>query len=147
MQDSHRTLRCRGEDTKAHTKIGNRRLPSPWRSPGLYSGSTTLPCSSGLLGRPRPFGGRPLGRGGAAQPAALAGRGAIFFRPASGAALLSTVRLLVYGRPGSSLGFLLRNAAMFVALLDMFGLTLLLVGIAGLVSARHGGLHRLNPKA
>src|SRR5215475_11574589 len=44
---------------------------------------------------------------------------------------------LVDGRPGPPFGFAARNAARLVALFDVFGPALLLVGVARLVAARH----------
>jgi hypothetical protein len=49
--------------------------------------------------------------------------------------------LLVYGRPGAALCFLLGNPAVLVTLLDMFSLTLLFVGVTRLVTSGHDGLH------
>ena len=53
----------------------------------------------------------------------------IFLSAATRAALLPAVGLLVYGRPGAPLGFLLRDATVFIAFLDMLSLSLLLVGV------------------
>ena len=56
---------------------------------------------------------------------------------APGAALLAAAVLLVDGRPGPRLGFVLGDAPLLVALLDVLGLALLLVGVRRLVAARH----------
>jgi hypothetical protein len=70
----------------------------------------------------------------------------VFFGAPSGPALLSAVGLLVHGRPSASLGFLLGNASMFVAFLDVFGLAFLFFGVARFVATRHRDLHQLNPE-
>jgi hypothetical protein len=59
--------------------------------------------------------------------------------PTSGAGDFTATRFLVYGGPGASLCLFLPEATILVALLDMLSLTFLLVGIAALVSAWHGG--------
>ncbi len=59
-------------------------------------------------------------------------RGVVFRLPSAGATFLSAMGFLVNGSPCSTLGFIFRNTALLVALLDMFGHSLLLVGIAGL---------------
>src|SRR5690606_13465543 len=56
---------------------------------------------------------------------------------ASGARLVAAAGLLVDGGPGAGLRDLLGSAAFFVAFGDVFGLALLLVGIAALVALRH----------
>lgn len=56
----------------------------------------------------------------------------------AGSGLLATTAFLVNGGPGAALGLLLGNATVFVALLDVVSLALLLVGIGGLVTLRHG---------
>jgi hypothetical protein len=58
----------------------------------------------------------------------------VFFGPAAGAALLPAMGFFVHGRPGASFGLLLRNAAVFIALLDVFGLAFLFVGVTGLIA-------------
>src|SRR5882757_2690029 len=93
---------------------------------GNLSGRAPLSCLRGLFGRLRPFGSGPLGGRNAAQPAAFPRRRMVFFGPAAGAALLPAVRFLVHGRPSAPFGLLLRNAAVFVAFLDVLGLALLL---------------------
>src|ERR1700759_5303918 len=65
----------------------------------------------------------------------------VFFGPAAGAALLPAVRFLVHGRPSAPFRLPFRNAAVFVAFLDVLGLALLLAGVAGFVAAGHGALH------
>jgi hypothetical protein len=61
----------------------------------------------------------------------------------AGTGLLAAVGFLVDGRPGAALSFILGRATLFVAFLDVFGHTLLFVGIAGLISAWHETLHQL----
>src|ERR1700756_4520988 len=62
----------------------------------------------------------------------------VFFRPATGAALVPAVGFFVHSRPGAPFGLLLRNAAVLVAFLDVLGLALLLLSVTGLVAAGHG---------
>src|SRR3569623_939955 len=76
----------------------------------------------------------------AAVAATLARRGMVFLVAAARAGLLAAAALLVDRRPGAALGLLLRDAAVLIALLDMLGLALLLVGVAAHVAARHGTL-------
>src|ERR1700722_13294942 len=52
--------------------------------------------------------------------------------------LLSAVGSFVHRRPGAALGFSLGLSSFFVTFLDVFRLTLLLVGVFGLVSSWHG---------
>jgi len=61
----------------------------------------------------------------------------IFLSAATRAALLPTVGFFVHGCPGAPFGFLLRNPAVLIAFLDMLSLSLLLVGVTGLVATRH----------
>src|SRR3954451_11430728 len=82
---------------------------------------------------------RPTRRGGAAEAATFTGRRMVLRLAAAGAALLATMGFLVDRRPGPAFRLLARDAARFVAFLDMLGLPLLLAGIARLVAARHGG--------
>jgi hypothetical protein len=110
---------------------------------GNLSGGAPLSSLRGLFGRLRPFSRGTLGRCSAAQTAAFLRRRMVFFGPAAGAALLPAVRFLVHGRPSAPFGLLLRNAAVFVAFLDVLGLALLLAGVTGFVAAGHGVLHRL----
>src|SRR3954447_19018811 len=56
----------------------------------------------------------------------------------AGAALLAAVGFLVDGRPGAPLSFVFGHASAFITLFDMFGLTLLFVGVTGLVATGHG---------
>src|SRR5690606_19815496 len=51
---------------------------------------------------------------------------------------LAAAGFLVHRGPGAALRFLAADAAILVAFFDMFGLALLLVGIAALVASRHG---------
>src|SRR5436190_22318147 len=94
------------------------------RARGLFGGCGTLR-------------GGPAGSGFAAQMAALPGGRVIFGPAASGATLLAAVGFLVDGGPGSALGFILGDAALFVTFLDMFGHSLLLAGITRFVSTGH----------
>jgi hypothetical protein len=50
------------------------------------------------------------------------------------------VGFLVDGCPGAAFGLALRNAALLISFLDIHGLALLLVGVAGLVAAGHDAL-------
>src|SRR5262249_43776554 len=86
----------------------------------------------------RTRGSRPAGGCTTPQPAALMRRGRISGLTDTGAALLAAVILLVDGGPGAALRLLFGNATLFVAFLNVLGLTLLLVGIAGFVAPRHG---------
>jgi hypothetical protein len=47
------------------------------------------------------------------------------------------VVLLVDGRPGSPLGFILGYATPLITFFDVLGLALLLIGVTGLVTAWH----------
>jgi hypothetical protein len=51
--------------------------------------------------------------------------------------LLAAVGFFVHGRPRPALGLVVRDTATFIAILDVFGLTFLFVGIARLISAWH----------
>src|SRR4051812_19906705 len=64
----------------------------------------------------------------------------VFRLTASRATLLSAMRLLVHGRPGTALRFALRYTPPFITVFDMFGLTLLLVGVTGFITSRHDHL-------
>jgi hypothetical protein len=75
-----------------------------------------------------------------ADPAAALGGYVGVGNAAAGAAFVAAAGFLVDGGPGAPLGFLPADAAAFVALLDVFGLAFLLVGIAGFVAARHDRL-------
>ena len=103
----------------------------------LLSCCTALATPRGLFGRSRPFGGRPLGRGLAAKPATLARWRVVFLLAPAGAVLLAAVSFLIDGRPGAPFRFAYGHAPTLITLFDMFGLTLLLVGIAGLVATGH----------
>src|SRR2546430_1663307 len=83
-----------------------------------------MPPSCGRIWR------RPAGRCFAAELSALAGRGVILFGTSSRPALLAAVSLLVHSRPGAALCFVLGNATLLVAFLDMLGHPLLLAGVA-----------------
>lgn len=56
---------------------------------------------------------------------------------AAGTGFVAAAAFLVDSRPGTPFGFLLGDAAILVALLDMLGLAFLLVGIVGFVTFRH----------
>ena len=61
----------------------------------------------------------------------------VFCLAAAAATLLAAAGLLVHGSPCTALGFALGNAAMLIPLLDMLGLSFLLVRISGFVTAWH----------
>src|SRR5208282_4475628 len=73
----------------------------------------------------------------ASEPSALARGGMAFGLVAPRPALLAAAALLVDGRPGPPFCFFLGNAPRFVALGNMIGLALLLVGVFGFISTRH----------
>src|SRR6266566_6235500 len=128
-------------------------MPPRWRK-GLFPlprggplGRLPLAGRGGLLGRTGSLRGRPargcLAAARAADPAATF-RGYVGVgNTAARAALVAAAGLLVDRRPGTPLGFLLGDAAILLALFDMFGLALLLVGVAGFVAARHDHLPRM----
>src|SRR6266436_1996847 len=159
-------LREAGATIPSTTKIsgyGSRR--SPGRRSRVVSQSAV--CSEQLspargLARSRPFRGiflagrgrllrgarsrrgrppcRCLAAARSADPAA-AFRGHVGVgNAAAGAALVAAAGLLVDGCPCAPLGFLLADAAFLVPFLDVFGLALLLVAVAGFIAARHGCL-------
>ena len=66
------------------------------------------------------------------------GRVAGALAAAGAAGLLAAAVVLVDGCPGPALGLLLGHAALLVAFGDVIGLAFLLVGVFGLVAARHG---------
>src|SRR3954468_2901203 len=96
--------------------------------------------ASSLFGGCGALSGGPAGCGFAAQMATLPGGRVVFSLAASGATLLTAVGFLVHGGPGSALGFILGDAALFVTFLDMFGHSLLLAGVTRFVSTGHGNL-------
>src|SRR5207253_502235 len=98
--------------------------------PGL---AVALPGGGRLLGRSRPFGGRAGGRCSTALRATLLARGMGNSLAAAAARLLAAPGLLVHGGPGAALGLAFIRAPRLVALGDVLGLTLLLVGILRLV--------------
>jgi succinate dehydrogenase hydrophobic anchor subunit len=61
----------------------------------------------------------------------------IFRFASAGPALLPAVGLLVHRRPGSAFRLFVRNTAVLVAFLDVFGLALFLARVTEFVSARH----------
>src|SRR5690606_35094004 len=97
-----------------------------------------LAGGSGLFGRGGPFGGGTAGRGFAAFLATLAGGRITGLVATAGAGFVATAIVLVDRGPGATLGFIGRDAPLFIALLDMLGLALLLVGIGGFVTLGHG---------
>jgi hypothetical protein len=60
------------------------------------------------------------------------------FSTAGASGFLSAGVVLVHRGPGSTFGFLFWHAFGFIILLDVLGFPLLLVGIFGFVSSRHG---------
>src|SRR5262245_65787942 len=96
-----------------------------------------LPRASRLLRRGRPRRSRPIGRGRAAEAAALAAGGVRFLLAPSAARLLPAAGLLVDGGPGPPLRLPGGDAALLVPLGDVLGLALLLAGVGGLVSTWH----------
>src|SRR6476659_1514175 len=97
-----------------------------------------LPRGGALPGRARAGRGRTRGRGPTTLLAAFLRRLLARLLAASGAALLpAAARDGVLGGPGPALGFLLRHAALLVALLDMLLLPLLLGRVLALVTAGH----------
>ncbi|MBR0806818.1 hypothetical protein JQ636_25035 [Bradyrhizobium japonicum] len=64
----------------------------------------------------------------------------IFRLAAPRTTFLTAVSFFIDRGPGAPFGFLARYSAVLIAFLDMFGLTLLLVGITGLVATGHGAL-------
>src|SRR5689334_10680856 len=84
----------------------------------------------GFLGRCRAVRRRAMGRGlTAALAARVRSRMAGLLAPAGPAGLLAAAIVLVHGRPGPALGFLLGDATLLIALGDVIGLALLLVGV------------------
>jgi hypothetical protein len=69
--------------------------------------------------------------------AALAHWRMVFALAAAGAAFLTAVANLVYGRPGAALGFVIGNATFFVAFLYVFGHSFLLVRVFIFVASWH----------
>src|SRR5690606_26285510 len=69
---------------------------------------------------------------------AAAARGFVVLRlSATGAGLLAAVGLAVHGGPGAAFRLALGDAALLVAFLDVFGLSLLLVRVGRLVATWH----------
>jgi hypothetical protein len=65
----------------------------------------------------------------------------VFGLTSAGAALLPAVSFLNYGGPSSALCFVLGDATLLVAFLDVLGHPLLLVGVTRFISTGHGNLH------
>jgi hypothetical protein len=61
----------------------------------------------------------------------------IFRLASAGTGLLSAAGFFVHGRPRPALGLVLRDTAILIAILNMFGLTFLFVGVTRLISAWH----------
>ena len=68
---------------------------------------------------------------------AFTGAGCARFLAPARAAFFAALVFLVDGRPGAALRFLLRDATLFVALLDMLRLPLLFARVTGLISSWH----------
>src|SRR6185503_7459991 len=84
----------------------------------------------GFLGGAGAGGGGAVGGGFAPELAALVGGGVVGGLAAAAApGVLAALVVLVDGGPGPALGFLPGNPALLVALLDVVGLALLLVGV------------------
>src|SRR5690606_30445254 len=120
---------------------GARRLPPPGgeRKPTGEVACSAVPATA--AGFPALLRGRAALRVAlrrAALATTLAAGGVAFLAAAARAGLLAAARFLVHRRPGAALGLLVADAAILIAFLDMFGLALLLVGIAALVAAGHG---------
>src|SRR5262245_60916606 len=101
------------------------------------SAAAALAGGGGLLGRTRSGGGGALGGGAPADAAALLGGRLVDALAAARPAFLAAAGHGVDGGPGAPLGFLLRHAAMLIALFDVLGLAFLLTGVFCLRSARH----------
>src|SRR5690606_25496302 len=105
-----------------------RRTPRTSR-PATPRSSTAAwrPCRGKERGAPR----------GRSPPTAAAGSGLLAVSAAAG--LVAAAVLLVHGGPGAALGLVLGDPALAVALLDVLGLSLLLVGVLRLIALWHGG--------
>lgn len=60
------------------------------------------------------------------------------FALAGATGLLTAAVIFVDGRPGTALGFIFGNAAVFVAFGDVVGFAILLVSVLGFVTTGHG---------
>ena len=95
-------------------------------------GGFALACCGCFLRRGGPCRCGPRRGCLASELSALSGRGMVFRLAAAAATLLAAASLLVHGSPCTPLGFALGYAAMLVPLLNMLGLSFLLVRISGL---------------
>src|ERR1700735_2101821 len=118
-----------------------RRFAYVWRQP-----FSPLPIGSPAIARPmqRRQSRPPYARRGG--PSAWRGGVASRLAAARSACPFSAAIVLVDGGPGATFSLLLRNAAAFVALLDMLRLPFLLVGVCRFVSPWHGFLLRCATK-
>ena len=131
-----------GNRREGTDRIGHRKMP-PARfvsRRGSRVSATSAACGSRPPSWPSARWrrrGRPRRRCAAAPAPTLARRRVVFRPAAPGAALLATMGFLVHRRPGAPRGLPARDSALLVALLDMLGLALLLVGVARLVTTGH----------
>ena len=129
-------LKCRADSQPAaRTYLGRLK-------PALHAGAplSSAPSagSRSLPSRSRPSRRRAPARAPPAFSSTLAGRRPILGLPATRSALAPAARHLVLGRPGAPLRFFLGDATLLVALLDMLGLTFLLIAVGGFVTSGHG---------
>jgi hypothetical protein len=128
----------------SRSRPGPRRTPVPerWESslrrpwPGR-SACGSLPPSSPRRTAPRPSGTRRPCRPSSRPCAPPDGRSRCRGRSRP---VLAAAVILVDGGPGPAFGLLLGDATLLVALGDVIRLAILLVGVLGLVSARHAAL-------
>src|SRR4051794_6008088 len=130
--------RPRRRPGRPRPRLGCREPARPSAS-GVGVRGVALACRRRLLRGRRPLCRSARGRGLAAELAALVRGGMTGRFAATRAGFLAAPVVLVDGRPGAALGLLLGDAALLVALGDMVGLPLLLVGVFGFVAARHRG--------
>ena len=110
---------------------------SRWIRDGL-SGSSTFPSCRRFFGRGRPLCSRSRSRGRAPFPAPFSGGLLVLRLSASRSTLLAAARDLVHRCPGPLLRLLLRHPTAFIDLLNVLGLSLLFIRVAGFISSRHG---------
>jgi len=113
-------LGATGARIKGHAP---RRCAYAWRLPSLPRPSARRPNA------------RPMPRRRAVRPGVP--RGVRYGAP-TGAGFLAAAVILVDSGPSALFGFFFRHATSFVALRDMVRLAFLLIGVFGLVAARHG---------
>src|SRR5277367_1701756 len=118
-------MSARGTGAPAYRSRGSRGL--------LSARGSALAGLGGFLGRGRSLRGGTRGRSFTAELAAFMRRRVPGMSAAARPRFLAAAVILVDGRPGAPLGFLLRNATLLVALGDMVGLAFLLVGVFGFV--------------